>query len=99
MARASSEIESYLRDQIIRQYLPGEDPGNLSDELKLQECGVLTSVNTLDFVTQVEDEYGVTFNAHEIATRFNSIPGKGPRSSDRGLIVRISSIGGAENAA
>ncbi len=73
MPEQLDQVKSYLRNTIISRYLPGEDPENLTDDLELQESGVLTSVNTLELVDHLEEKYGLSFSAHEVATRLNSI--------------------------
>jgi acyl carrier protein len=73
MANNLDTVKSHLRSRIIDQYLPGEDPENLADDLELQGSGILTSVNTLELVDHIEETYAISLNAHEIATRLNSI--------------------------
>ena len=59
------EIENDVRDYILREFLPGEDPAELTDETPLITGGILDSISTLKLVTFLEDHFGVTVEAHE----------------------------------
>jgi acyl carrier protein len=54
-----------IRDYILREYLPGESPANLTDETPLRTSGILDSMATLNLVTFVEESFGITIDAHE----------------------------------
>jgi acyl carrier protein len=59
------EIENVVRDYILREFLPGEDPGELTDETPLITGGILDSISTLKMVVFLEERFGVTVEAHE----------------------------------
>jgi acyl carrier protein len=59
------EIETVVRDYILREFLPGEDPGELTGETPLITGGILDSISTLKLVVFLEDHFGVTVEAHE----------------------------------
>jgi acyl carrier protein len=59
------EIENTVRDYILREFLPGEDPSELTEETPLITGGILDSISTLKLVTFLEDHFGVTVEAHE----------------------------------
>lgn len=61
-----SAIEQAIKDYILTEFLPGEDPNALSDSTPLVTSGVLDSMATLKMVSFLEDTYGVTFEAHEL---------------------------------
>ena len=44
-----------MRDFILENFLPGEDPKNLTDETELKESGILDSLSTLKLVTFLEE--------------------------------------------
>jgi acyl carrier protein len=58
-------VKDTIRDYILREYLPGESPANLTDETPLRTSGILDSMATLNLVTFVEETFGITIDAHE----------------------------------
>ncbi len=59
------EIRDTVHAYILTEFLPGEDPGELTDETPLITGGILDSISTLKLVTFLEDHFGVTVEAHE----------------------------------
>jgi len=59
------EIKLAVRDYILHQFLPGEDPAELTDATPLITGGVLDSISTLKLVVFLEERFGVTVEAHE----------------------------------
>lgn len=59
------EIETVVRDYILREFLPGEDPAELTGETPLITGGILDSISTLKLVVFLEERFGVTVEAHE----------------------------------
>jgi acyl carrier protein len=59
------EIRQSVHDYILREFLPGESPGELTDETPLITGGILDSISTLKLVSFLEDHFGVTVEAHE----------------------------------
>ena len=59
------EIENDVRDYILREFLPGEDPSELTAATPLISGGILDSISTLKLVTFLEDQFGITVDAHE----------------------------------
>jgi len=59
------EITQTVREFILREFLPGEDPANLTDDVPLISGGILDSIATLKLVMFLEERYGVRFEAHE----------------------------------
>ena len=58
-------VKDTIRDYILREYLPGESPANLTDETPLRTSGILDSMATLNLVTFLEESFGITIDAHE----------------------------------
>ena len=54
-----------IHDFILREFLPGEEPGELTDQTPLITGGVLDSISALKLVTFLEDRFGITIEAHE----------------------------------
>jgi acyl carrier protein len=59
------EIKKTLRDFVLAEFLPGEDPKNLADDTPLRTGGILDSVGTLKLVSFVERRFGIEIEAHE----------------------------------
>lgn len=59
------EVAELIREYILREFLPGEDPSELTDATPLITGGVLDSISTLKLVTFLEDRFGIVVEAHE----------------------------------
>lgn len=59
------DVKQAVRSYILEEFLPGEDPAELTDETPLITGGVLDSISTLKLVTFLEDRFGVVLEAHE----------------------------------
>jgi acyl carrier protein len=55
-----------IRDFVIREYLPGQDPATLGADVPLISSGVIDSVGTLKLVLFLEETYGVEIDAADI---------------------------------
>jgi acyl carrier protein len=58
-------VKDTIRDYILREFLPGESPANLTDATPLRTSGILDSMATLNLVTFLEESFGITIDAHE----------------------------------
>jgi acyl carrier protein len=59
------EIKKTVQDYILQEFLPGEDPSELSEDTPLITGGILDSISTLKLVVFLEERFGVTVEAHE----------------------------------
>ncbi len=59
------EIRQAVHGYILKQFLPGEDPSELTDQTPLITGGILDSIRTLKLVVFLEDRFSVTVEAHE----------------------------------
>jgi acyl carrier protein len=59
------EITRLVHQFILREFLPGEDPSELTDETPLITGGILDSISTLKLVTFLEEHFGITVEAYE----------------------------------
>ena len=66
-------IREVVRRFILDNFLPGEDPKNLTDETELKESGILDSLSTLKLVTFLEEQYKVEFEANDLDADWNSV--------------------------
>lgn len=60
-----SDIKTTVRDFIQVEFLPGEDPANLTDDTQLLAEGILDSIATLKVVTFLEETFSIKVEAHE----------------------------------
>jgi acyl carrier protein len=54
-----------IKNFILQEFLPGEDPSNLTATTPLMSSGILDSLATLKLITFLEQEFGVHVKAHE----------------------------------
>jgi len=64
----SQVIRNTVRDFILKEFLPGEDPAALSDTTPLMTTGILDSLATLKLVTFMEEQFKIQVAAHEADT-------------------------------
>jgi acyl carrier protein len=62
----TDDIKAVVKDVILREFLPGEDPSELTDATPLITGGVLDSIATLKLVMFIEERYGISLQAHEV---------------------------------
>ena len=68
------DIRQDLRQFILNEFLPGEDPANLKDNTPLLGTGILNSSATLMVVMFLEERCGIHVEAHETSPdNFDSI--------------------------
>lgn len=65
MAPDSGSIHDKIKEFVLTQFLPGEDPGALTDTVGLMDSGILDSLATLKLITYLEEEFGIKVEAHE----------------------------------
>jgi acyl carrier protein len=59
------EVQLALKDFILKEFLPDEDPDELQWDTELVSTGILDSVSTLRVIAFVEERYAVEIQAHE----------------------------------
>ncbi len=59
------EIIGTVKEYILEQFLPGEDPKSLTPSTPLITSGILDSLATLDLVAFLEQRYDIELEAHE----------------------------------
>ena len=62
----TDDSRTVIKDFIIKEFLPGEDPSELTDATPLITGGILDSIATLKLVMFIEEQYGLTLQAHEV---------------------------------
>jgi len=68
------EVAAAVKKYVLDEFLPGENPDELTDATELITTGILDSIGILKFVTFVEEQFAVKVEAHEAdIEHFNSI--------------------------
>jgi acyl carrier protein len=62
---ASIDFSKAVKDYILQEFLPGENPDDLTEDLPLISGGILDSIATLRLVLHFEEQYGIVLEAHE----------------------------------
>jgi acyl carrier protein len=58
-------IHDAVKKYILEQFLEGEDPEALTDDVPLMTTGILDSLATLKLVTFLEEKFDIAVEAHE----------------------------------
>jgi acyl carrier protein len=62
----AQDIKHAVKHFILEEFLPGENPDELTDSTPLITGGVLDSIATLKLVLFLEERFGVTLEPHEV---------------------------------
>jgi len=60
------EITTAVKEYILKEFLPGEDPEELTESTPLITGGILDSIATLRLVNFLEERYNIKLGAHEL---------------------------------
>ncbi len=60
-----NHISDAIRDFILSEFLPGEDPANLTATTPLITGAILDSLATIKLVAFLEERFKITIQAHE----------------------------------
>lgn len=58
-------IESTVKQYLLDEFLPGANPGELTEATPLISGGILDSLATLKLVAFLEEQFGIEVQAHE----------------------------------
>jgi len=61
-----NDVRELVKQFILENFLPGENPKNLTDETELKESGILDSLSTLKLVSFLEERFKVEFEADDL---------------------------------
>jgi acyl carrier protein len=64
-ALSVQEIGKAIKDYILTEFLPGENPEELTDSTPLITGGILDSLATIKLVVFLEERFKVQIQAHE----------------------------------
>lgn len=60
------ETKQTIKEYILKEFLPGENPDALTDATPLITGGILDSLATLKLVQFLEEQYTIQLEAHEV---------------------------------
>ena len=63
---SQSDVKSIVKNYLLSEFLRGENPDELTNDTPLITGGILDSISTIKLVAFLEEEFGVTFQAHEM---------------------------------
>ena len=70
----TSAISRDVQAYILQEFLPGENPDNLTESTALITGGILDSIGTLKLVSVLQEKYDIQVDAHEDdVDHFNTI--------------------------
>ena len=59
------DVKETIKAYILEEFLPGEDPADLTDSTPLITGGILDSLATLKLVLFLEERFHIKIEAHE----------------------------------
>jgi len=62
---STQDTKEIIRAYILEEFLPGEDPAELTDSTPLITGGILDSLSTIKLVVFLEKQFRIKFQAHE----------------------------------
>lgn len=66
----TDDIKAKVKNFILSEFLPDEDPDSLTDETALISDGILDSIATIKLVSFLEEQFGVSLAAHELSADY-----------------------------
>ena len=65
MTNSQQDIKQTIREYILNEFLPGENPEELTDSTPLITGGILDSLATIKLVAFLEQQFKIQIQAHE----------------------------------
>ena len=62
---AVQDVKDTIRGYILEEFLPGENPAELTDSTPLITGGILDSLATIKLVVFLEEQFHIQIQAHE----------------------------------
>lgn len=64
------EVKDIVKAYILKEFLPGENPEELTDSTPLISGGILDSLATIKLVAFLEERFKIQIQAHETMTDY-----------------------------
>ena len=62
-----ADIEKTVKNFLLTEFLPGEDPALLTDSTPLVTSGILDSIATMKLTAFLEEEFKIELSAYEMS--------------------------------
>ncbi len=62
----ATPLGAEIKEFIMKEFLPNEDPAELTDDTELLTTGILDSIATIQLVSFLETTFNVQVEAHEV---------------------------------
>jgi acyl carrier protein len=62
----TEEVRNAVKEFILKEFLPGENPAELTEVTPLITGGILDSIGTLKLVAFIEERFAISLEAHEV---------------------------------
>jgi acyl carrier protein len=62
---AEGQVHDAVKNFILTEFLPGEDPARLTPTTPLMSDGILDSIATLKLIVFLEEQFDIEVDAHE----------------------------------
>lgn len=60
------EVGEAIKTYVLEEFLPGEDPSELTESTPLNSTGILDSIATLSLVSFLEQRFSIQIEPHEL---------------------------------
>ena len=64
------DVNAVVKEYILTQFLPGEDPAALLDKTPLVTTGILDSLSTMRLVAFLEERFAIRIPPHEASVEY-----------------------------
>lgn len=64
---SAEDTQQIVKDFILKEFLPGEDPNELTGSTPLVSGGILDSLATVKLISFLEQRFGIEFEPHELS--------------------------------
>ena len=65
-----SDIKAAIKEYVLNEFLPGEDPEALAEDTQLFTEGILDSLASLKLVAFLEERFEVRIEPHEVDAEY-----------------------------
>jgi acyl carrier protein len=72
-AAPTDDVRARIREYILAEYLPDEDPAELTYDTPLLTGGILDSISIFQLLGFILQEWGVKLEANEVANNMNTV--------------------------
>lgn len=62
----ADKIRATIKDYLLTEFLPGEDPAELTDDMPLISSKIIDSIAAIKLVSYLEGQFGIQIEAHEV---------------------------------